>query len=177
MLIRFQKRVRAWFALALFSLCMPLSGCATTTDEEVSAFSPNADFAIYLARVEKQKFMGLLDCPEGYICMSSIYDLSLDPVELIAGNPRIGKQTFRVAQHTAYRSNLLLMVHAKRGKDGAWELLDRRSVDLAACLGQNASEDAEILEDADSDWYIDKDLVEEEVCLRRLYLDRPATAR
>ena len=162
---------RAVAAFALLFCLAGLSGCATLSggDERQSALDPEADFAIYTARIDRMEYVGAPPCPDGYICMSGLYDLQLTPLEMIAGNPNLGRQTYRVLQHSAYIRNITLLVHAKRDEAGLWSLTDRSIIYAEACLDSADDTIADVLEGTDSEWDSDYDEEEEDlVCFTRL---------
>lgn len=124
---------------------------------QANALDPAADHAIFLARVVGMEERGDAGgCEPGDVCLGySFFDLTLEPVEMIAGNPAIGTRAYRVIQHARYREGITLLVHARRGPDGEWVLEDRTSVELRACLSGEAREAADALDAADSDWSAD----------------------
>lgn len=166
-------RAEAFGAFALLLGLLALSACATTGQSEPSrpsAFDPNADYSIFMARIESMKFTGLPECPEGYICMNSFYDLRLTPIEYLAGNNTIGTHTYAISQHSAYRRGLILLVHAKRDGEGLWQLVDRTTVSLEACLGDDAIEGAKAINAGTSIWDTTENEETEEVCFNRIFL-------
>ena len=136
-------------------------------DDELSALDPDAGYAIYMASIDHMESRGTPECPKRRICMDALFDLTLDPVEYISGNPKIGRQTFRIIQHSEYRSNIILMVHVRRDTEGDWRLIGRRAVKLSACLTPEAKADGRDLDETDSDWWVDDDRGGEEFCIAR----------
>lgn len=167
-----QFRAKAFDAFALLFGAQIIGGCVAGGDDRPSPLVPDADFAIYTARIDGMHLIGLPDCPENHICLDAVFDLTITPVEIIAGNPRVGKQTFRIIKHSAYPNDVTLMIHAKREPDGKWSLLSRSIVDVSACLASSARDEAESLRDTNSDWRVWGE-EQGEVCLRRFH--RPPT--
>lgn len=167
-----QWRAKAFGAFALFCGAQLLAGCATGNNIRPSPLNPNADFAIYTANIDDMNVVGLPECPEDHICLDAVFEITLTPMEIIAGNPNVGKQTFHTIKHSAYPRDVALMIHAKREPDGKWTLLSREILDISSCLKPSARDEAEALRGTSSDWYVWRE-EEGNVCLRRSY--RPST--
>lgn len=161
--------VKAGQLFTLLFCSLSIASCATTDDDwqPVSALSPDADFAVYIARIDSMNYVGSPPCPKNHICMNSFFDLQLTPDEVIAGNPDIGTQTYRVIQHSPFRDGLALMVHAKREQGGKWALVQRRIVSVAGCLDSDLTRALEAIENSDSDWNAEEG-EEGQTCLSRL---------
>ncbi|MEM6857929.1 MAG: hypothetical protein AAF559_08665 [Pseudomonadota bacterium] len=164
------KRAGAQRAFALLFGLGTLSGCATTDDyEPISALDPNADFAFYTASIASMEYVGEPPCPKDAICLDSVFELTAQPIEHIAGNPGIGRETYIVAEHTQFRDGIILLIHAKRNAAGNWNIADLAPVSVQACVDAESSEDTATLSEADSDWYVDQETSRDDVCIGRFY--------
>lgn len=150
-------RAKAFSALALL-FCVPaLAQAPVDYDEDATA--------VYLARVVSMEFAGDMPCPPEYICMSSLYYLTLEPVEPIANSPDIGTRTFRVVQHARYIDGHVLLAVAQRDKDGNWHLVDRTSMERRACFSDPRGDVSDNFEDERGDWYAEFDENNRETCI------------
>ncbi len=166
-----RKRAGVLSTLALLLGAIVLQGCATLNENStVGALDAQADYSIFMARIDQMKFTGSPECPDGYICMNSLYDLRLTPVEYIAGNPNVGARTYAISQHSAYRRGILLAVHAKRDSKGEWALVDRSLIRVETCLSDEAVESVEVLKPSTSNWDAVEDEEAEQVCFNRILL-------
>ncbi len=163
-------RAKALRVFALLLGGLMLGACATTSDDYApSPIDKEADFAIYVARIVDMDFIELPPCPEDHICLSALFDLTLEPVETVAGHPGVGRQTFRVLQHSAYRDDIALLAHVRRDGDGKWQLIGRRVVSLNVCISADAQKDMGDLNATDSRWFLENDGEDGEACLSRSY--------
>lgn len=119
------------------------------------------------------KYVGSPPCPENFICLDSVFKLTAQPIERIAGNPTIGRQTYRVIQHTKFRDGTILLVHARQDEKGKWTIFDYTPINLEACLTEGSQKDAAALEKTDSDWFAIADPNNKEVCITRSFRQTP----
>lgn len=169
------KRARARGVLALLIALGTLSSCATFDDyEPVSAFDRDASFAIYTASVARMKYVGSPPCPENYLCLDAVFELTAQPIERIAGNPSIGRETFQVIQHTGFSDGITLLIHARRDEEGDWAMVDYTPLNLEACLNVESAKEATTLDKADSDWHAIEDPGNKEVCISRYFRSAPS---
>ena len=116
--------------------------------------------------------VGDLPCPPEHICMSSVFDLTLEPLEPIGNSPDIGTQTFRVIQHAKYIEGLVLVIVAQRDVAGKWHLIDRTLMQRTACFEDPAGDVEDNFDDPENDWYAEHDEDSRETCIYGP--DRPA---
>ena len=160
--------------LALLFAVSALSSCATGDNyEPVSAFKKDASFAIYTASVARMKYVGSPPCPENSICLDAVFELTAQPIERIAGNQSIGREAFRVIQHTSFREGITLLIHARRNEEGNWAMVDYTPLTLEACLKGESAKEAATLDKSDSEWQAVQDPDNNEVCISRYFRSAP----
>ena len=154
--------------LAMAGFTLMAGACASTSQPVVAGPA----YAIYTARIVDQKDAGAPPCPPEHICMSRYNDITLQPLETIAGNPNPGRQTFRRLMHGQFRSDLILVAHTRRDEGRAWKLVDLALLSMSACF--EAEDDilphddiVTHLDEAESRWGADK-TADGEVCLSAL---------
>lgn len=152
---------------------------ARQIDEANGALDPDADFAIFLGRVDGMDYVGTpQSCVDAqqeerpdntmFLCWHGIYDLRLSPLDHVAGRPTLETYTFRVSQHAQYREGVVLLVYVKRAANGAWFVRDRTLADVRACLSSDAADDAEIIEEKRSEWSLEDVDEYDQLCFSRL---------
>ena len=121
------------FLLPIFVL---MSGCATTeTNFQSASLDPTANFAVYVAKVVASENVGTPVCSGNTLCPNHLYDVVLKPQEIIAGNPTIDQQAFRLAQNSPYLDNVRLLVRVTRENSGAnWQVQGREALEVRGCL-------------------------------------------
>ena len=177
-----RKRAEALGAFALLTCATTMTGCAATGHqgyEADDALDPNADFAVFLARVDGMDYVrtpqSCMDAEREersddtiFLCWHSIYDLRLTPLEHVAGRPALETYTFRISQHAQYRDGVVLLVYVKRASNGTWFVRDRTLADVRGCLTSDAANDAEIVEEKRSEWSLEEVDEHDQLCFSRL---------
>lgn len=158
------KRAGALGAFALLLASPALAQTPVEYDEDAAS--------IYYARVVTMEHVGELPCPPEHICMSSFFDLTLEPLEPIGNSPDIGTQTFRVIQHAQYIEGLVLVIVARRDMAGKWHLIDRTRMERRACFDDPSGDVEDNFDDPENDWYAEHDEDSQETCIYGP--DRPA---
>ncbi len=153
---------------AVVGFTLMAGACASTS--RTAAAGPA--YAIYTARIVDQQYGGSSPCPPEHICMWSYNDITLQPLETIAGNPNPGRQTFRRLMHGQFRSDLILVAHTRRDDGQTWKLVDLALLSMSACF--EAEDDivphddiVTHLDEAESRWDADK-TDDGEICLSAL---------
>lgn len=153
-------RARAFGAFALFCIGF---GAPAFAGEEIE-FEEDST-AVYLARVASMNYVGSPPCPVDYICMDSVFDMEIEPVETLGNSPNIGSQTFRVVQHGPYIDGTVLVIAAQRDTAGQWHLVDRTRMERRACFNDPRTDFWDNFEDPENEWEAIRDENSGEICL------------
>ena len=98
--------------------------------------------------------------------MSSYNDITLQPLETIAGNPHPARQTLRRLMHGQFRSDLILVAYTRRDEGRAWTLVNLHVLSMSACI-EGEDDIVMDVEEAESRWGADK-TADGEICLSAL---------
>lgn len=141
-----RKKYRAG-ALGAFALLF----CAPAAAQNAIEWDEDAS-AVFTAKVVEMEWVGQGNCPPEHICMNGWWDLTLDPIEVLAGEPDIARQTYRVIQHASYVPGYQLVAVVQRDVAGKWHLIDRTRMVRQVCFDDPDAMVWDNISDAGSEW-------------------------
>ncbi len=122
-------------ALGAFALSLSAIPCvAQTVEADPPAEEAPENHSVYVGRVISSEFVGYPPCPDGYICMSYVSEIVVEPIEVRDGNRDIGVQTYRIVQNHQRIGPPPISMRAERGADGNWKLISWNWLREEACF-------------------------------------------
>ncbi len=156
------------FALLLCTVGQPVTAQQTIILQTETQTPPQLDedfTAVYLARVVEMTHVGFPPCPPEVICWNAIWDIVLDPVDMLGSDQEVGRQTYRISQHAAYLPGSTLVAAVQRDVDGKWHLISRSHIEKRVCFHDPNGDIWDNHEDPDREWDAEHDRETRQTCL------------